>query len=71
MKDFSQLIVVAILVEAIWENIKMIYQDKKFSISIGCILVAPLRYNPLIAINIERSNLVEKSVRMKEYFNHF
>ena len=43
--------------------------SKKFSISIGCILVAPLRYKPLIAINIERSNLVGKSVKTKEYLS--
>lgn len=43
MKDFSQLIVVAILVEAIWENIKMIYQNKKFSISmIGSLCISIL-----------------------------
>ena len=33
MMDFAQLIVVAILVEAIWENIKMIYDKDKFNIS--------------------------------------
>lgn len=33
MIDFAQLIVVAILVEAIWENIKMIYDKDKFNIS--------------------------------------
>lgn len=39
--DISQLIVVAILVEAIWENIKMIYQNNKFSISmIGSLVIA-------------------------------
>ena len=27
--DFAQLIIVAILVEATWENIKMIYQKNK------------------------------------------
>ena len=33
MIDFAQLIIVAILVEAIWENIKMIYDKDKFNIS--------------------------------------
>ena len=33
MMDFAQLIVVAILVEAICENIKMIYDKDKFNIS--------------------------------------
>ena len=31
--DFAQLIIVAILVEAIWENIKIIYDKDKFNIS--------------------------------------
>lgn len=33
MMDFAQLILIAILVEAIWENIKMIYDKNKFNIS--------------------------------------
>ena len=33
MIDFAQLILIAILVEAIWENIKMIYDKKKFNIN--------------------------------------
>lgn len=33
MMDFAQLVVVAILIEAIWENIKMIYDKNKFNIS--------------------------------------
>lgn len=41
--DFAQLIIVAILVEAIWENIKLIYQDKKISVSmIGSLVIAIL-----------------------------
>ena len=41
--DFAQLVIVAILVEAIWENIKMIFPDKKVSISmIGSLIVAVL-----------------------------
>lgn len=41
--DFAQLVIVAILVEAIWENIKMIFPDKKVSISmIGSLVVAVL-----------------------------
>lgn len=43
MKDFAQLIAIAILVEAIWENIKMIYKEDKFSISmIGSLIVSIL-----------------------------
>ena len=40
MMDFTQLIVVAILVEAIWENIKMVYDKKKFNINmIGSLIL--------------------------------
>lgn len=40
MMDFAQLIIVAILVEAIWENIKMIYDKDKFNISmIGSLIL--------------------------------
>lgn len=39
--DFMQLIIVAILVEAIWENIKMVYQGGKLSISrIGSLVIS-------------------------------
>lgn len=39
--DFTQLVIIAILVEAIWENIKMIYQNKKLSVSmIGSLIIS-------------------------------
>lgn len=39
--DFMQLVIVAILVEAIWENIKMVYQEGKLSISrIGSLVIS-------------------------------
>lgn len=39
--DFMQLIIVAILVEAIWENIKMVYQEGKLSVSrIGSLVIS-------------------------------
>lgn len=39
--DFSKLIIISILVEAIWENIKMIYKDNNFSVSmIGSLIIA-------------------------------
>ena len=50
--DISQLIVVAILVEAIWENIKMIYQNNKFSISMIGSLVISIIICVLANINI-------------------
>lgn len=31
--EFSQLIIIAILVEAIWENLKMIYNKKKLNLN--------------------------------------
>lgn len=41
--DFAQLVIVAILVEAIWENCKMIWQKGKFSISmLGSLIVSIL-----------------------------
>ena len=41
--EFAQLVIVAILVEAIWENIKMIYQSGKISISmIGSLVISVL-----------------------------
>lgn len=41
--EFAQLVIVAILVEAIWENCKMIWQKGKFSISmLGALIVSIL-----------------------------
>lgn len=31
--DFAQLILIAILVEAIWENLKMVYDKKKLNVN--------------------------------------
>lgn len=40
---FSQLIVIAILVEAVWENLKMIWESNKISINrIGSIVLSVL-----------------------------
>lgn len=50
--DFTQLVVVAVLVEAIWENIKMIYQDKKISISMIGSLVISILICTLASIDI-------------------
>lgn len=39
--DYAQLIIIAILVEAIWENIKMIYDKQKFNINmLGSLLLS-------------------------------
>ena len=60
MMDFAQLIIVAILVESVWENIKMIWQSGKFSINmlgslIVCILLCVLvkiDICPIVGLNI-------------------
>lgn len=39
--EFSQLIIIAILVEAIWENVRMIWDQGKFSINkLGSLILA-------------------------------
>ena len=52
MMDFAQLIIVAILVEAIWENIKMIWQSGKFSIDMLGSLVVSILLCVLVKIDI-------------------
>lgn len=39
--EYAQIIIVAILVEAIWENLKMVWKDKKINFNmLGVLLVA-------------------------------
>lgn len=39
--EYAQLIIVAILIEAIWENLKMIWKDKKVNASmIGVLIIS-------------------------------
>ncbi|MBQ9298732.1 MAG: hypothetical protein IJ223_06925 [Clostridia bacterium] len=41
MENFLQIIVIAILAEAIWENLKMIWQEEKLSIDkLGALIVS-------------------------------
>lgn len=41
--EYTQLVIVAILIEAIWENIKMVWQNGKFSIDkIGSLVISIL-----------------------------
>ena len=41
--EYAQLIIVAILIEAVWENIKMVWQNGKFSIDkIGALVISVL-----------------------------
>lgn len=43
MMDFAQLVLIAILVEAIWENLKMTYDKKKLNINmIGSLVLGIL-----------------------------
>lgn len=57
--DFAQLIVVAILVEAVWENIKITYDKKKFNISmigslvLGIIICVVFKIDifPIVGLN--------------------
>lgn len=58
--NFTQLIIISILVEAIWENIKMIYQNKKISIS----MIASLLISIFLCIvaNIDIFPILEISI---------
>ena len=39
--EYAQLIIVAILIEAIWENLKMIWKDRKISLNtIGVLVIS-------------------------------
>lgn len=41
--DFAQLVIIAILVEAVWENLKMVYDKKKINVNmIGSLLLSML-----------------------------
>lgn len=58
--EFAQLVIVAILVEAIWENIKMIYENGKISASmIGSLIIsilictlANIDIFPIVGLNV-------------------
>ena len=52
MMDFAQLIIVAILVESVWENIKMIWQSGKFSINMLGSLIVSILLCVLVKIDI-------------------
>ena len=60
MMDFAQLVLVAILIEAIWENIKMIYDKQKLNVNmIGSLvlgvvvcLLAQIDIFPIVGLNM-------------------
>lgn len=52
MMDFAQLVIIAILVEAIWENLKMVWQSGKFSIDMVGSLIISILICALVKIDI-------------------
>lgn len=52
MEQFLSILVVAVLVEAIWENIKMIWQNGKFNVDMIGSLVISVLVAVLTKINI-------------------
>ena len=58
--EYAQLIIIAILIEAIWENLKMIWKDKKVNvnmlgvliISVAVCLLTKADIFPIVGINM-------------------
>lgn len=58
--EYAQLVIVAILIEAIWENLKMIWKDRKISlntigvliISIVVCLLAKIDIFPIVGLSL-------------------
>ena len=50
--EYAQLIIIAILIEAIWENLKMIWKDKKVNVSILGVLILSIIVCVLTSIDI-------------------
>lgn len=50
--DFAQLVIIAILVEAIWENLKMTYDKKKINVNMIGSLILSMLICVLAQINI-------------------
>ena len=49
--EYAQLIIVAILIEAIWENLKMIWKDRKISLNtIGVLVISIIAIVGIIGI---------------------
>ena len=58
--EYSQIIIIAILIEAVWENLKMIWQNGKFSIDkIGALFISILT---CVLVNADIFNLVGLSI---------
>ena len=65
--EFASLIVVAILVEAIWENLKMTYKEGKFSISMLSALLLGILICILAKLNIFEMVGIEISFHLIGY----
>lgn len=58
--EYAQLVIVAILIEAIWENLKMVWKDRKISlntigvlvISIVVCLLAKIDIFPIVGLSL-------------------
>ena len=50
--EYAQLIIVAILIEAIWENLKMIWKDKRVDINVLGVLIISILVCVLTSIDI-------------------
>ena len=50
--EYAQLIIVAILIEAIWENLKMIWKDKKVNANMIGVLIVSIIVSVLTKIDI-------------------
>lgn len=58
--EFTQVILIAILIEAIWENIKMIWQNGKFSVDkIGSLVMSIL---VCVLVNIDMFSLMNLNI---------
>ena len=50
--EYAQLIIVAVLIEAIWENLKMVWKDKKINVNILGVLILSIIVCLLTQIDI-------------------
>ncbi len=50
--EFSQLIIIAILVEAVWENLKMVYKKKKINLNMLGSLILSIAICCLAGVDI-------------------
>ena len=64
--EYAQLVIVAILIEAIWENIKMVWQNGKVSIDmIGSLIISIL---VCILTKVDIFPMVDVNISVPLYF---